>query len=230
MRRRARAGFTLVEVLVAISLLSLLALGILTAMRVGLNALEHANLRLTANRRVMGAQRILEQQLAGLMPVVALCPAGLNQPPGRKLFFQGGPESMRLVSSFSLEDGLRGAPQVLEFQVARREDGRGYRLVVNELPYAGPRSLEAICDAPAVRTGPKSFVLADRLASCRFSYFHQPRWGGLPGWLPVWDQPDLPHGIRIDMTPLEEDLGRLRPVTLNVMLRISRLTTAFYHD
>ena len=71
MRSSSRAGVTLVELLIAVSLLSLLVAGILTAMRVGLNALERTNQRVIANRRAMGAQKILEQQFAGFMPVSA---------------------------------------------------------------------------------------------------------------------------------------------------------------
>ena len=47
---------------------------------------------------------------------------------------------MRFVSSYSLQQGARGLPRILEFQVIRGEEGKGVRLVVNEQPYTGPRS------------------------------------------------------------------------------------------
>ena len=67
-----RSGVTLIEVMIAVSLLSLLSLGILTSLRVGMGALQRTDRRLMDNRRVAGAQRILEQQLAGFIPVVAV--------------------------------------------------------------------------------------------------------------------------------------------------------------
>jgi len=65
-----RAGVTLLELLLAVSLLGLLSAGILMALRVGANAMQKANARLIDNRRMNGVQRILEQEIAGFMPVV----------------------------------------------------------------------------------------------------------------------------------------------------------------
>lgn len=72
-RRRRSAGVTLMEVLIAVTLLSLLTTGMVLAMRIGLNVFAKTNTRLMGNRRVAGAQRVLEQELAGLVPVVAAC-------------------------------------------------------------------------------------------------------------------------------------------------------------
>src|SRR5205085_4277011 len=76
-----QAGLTLMEVLIAVSLLSLLSVGMLIAMRVGLSAMAKANARLIDDRRVAGAQRILEQEIAGFMPVKALCGGADTQAP-----------------------------------------------------------------------------------------------------------------------------------------------------
>src|SRR5688572_5897054 len=115
--RNPRAGVTLMELLVAVSLVSLLTVGILMAMRVGINALQKSNERLIGNRRAAGAQRVLEQQIAGFMPVNADCRISPEAPPTRIPFFQGAPESMRFVSSYSLQEAWRGYARILEFQV-----------------------------------------------------------------------------------------------------------------
>ena len=73
MRRRSTAGVTLMELLISVVLLSLLSVGLLFALRIGLNAYSKTQTRLMDNRRVAGAQRILEEELEGLMPVVAPC-------------------------------------------------------------------------------------------------------------------------------------------------------------
>ena len=65
MRRRSTAGVTLMELLIAVLLLSLLSVGLLFALRIGLNAYSKTQTRLMDNRRVAGAQRILEQELEG---------------------------------------------------------------------------------------------------------------------------------------------------------------------
>ena len=139
------SGVTLLELLLAVSLLSLLSVGIVTTLRVGITAMEKANTRLMDNRRMAGVQRILEQQIAGFVPVMADCVQGGEKPPFPLPFFQGEPQSMRLVSSFSLGEGWRGYAQVLEFQVIPGEKGVGVRLIVNEHLYSGPARAGAFC-------------------------------------------------------------------------------------
>jgi prepilin-type N-terminal cleavage/methylation domain-containing protein len=237
-----RSGVTLIEVMIAVSLLSLLSLGILMSLRVGMGAMDRTNRRLINNRKVAGSQRILEQQLAGFIPVVALAaPSGaLIKVP----FFEGRERSMRFVSSYSLSEASRGIPQVVEFQVIPGEEGRGVRLVVNETVYTGPRSAGVFClglgqDAelgvstqrfPPISIGPSSFVLADRLAYCRFSFLGVFPEKNLEQWLPNWIYAKWPAGIRIEMASLDTDLVSLKPVTVTVPFRVNRDPTLEYAD
>jgi prepilin-type N-terminal cleavage/methylation domain-containing protein len=243
--RRSRSGVTLIEVLIAISLLSLLSLGILMALRVGIGALDKAQRKLMDNRRAAGAQRILTQQLAGFIPVIAEFSPSPDGPGGVKIpFFQGRMQSMRFVSSYSLGEALRGLPQILEFQVIPGDRGNGVRLVVNENVYTGPRSAGMFCLGPGsdpalgvvtqriipVEVGPGSYVLADRLAYCRFSYL-----GVIPGtqfdrWLPNWIADKWPLGIRIEMAALENNGSRLQPVTVTAPVHVDRDPTIVYGD
>ena len=149
MRRRPTAGVTLMELLIAVLLLSLLSVGLLFALRIGLNAYSKTQTRLMDNRRVAGAQRILEQELEGLVPVVAPCGIGTEGGGTPAQFFQGEPETMRLVSTFSLQGAWRGQPQILEIFVIPGAEGRGVRLVVNEIPYQGPQAAGRLCLGPA---------------------------------------------------------------------------------
>jgi hypothetical protein len=132
------------EVVIAVTLLSMLSVGMLAAIRMGFDALHKTNTRLMENRRVAGAQRVLEQELGGFMPVKALC-SRPNPPPTPFVFFQGQPQSMRLVSTYSLEEAWRGQPRILELQVIPGDEGRGVRLIVNEIPYTGPLSAGQSC-------------------------------------------------------------------------------------
>jgi general secretion pathway protein J len=236
MRRTAsQSGLTLIEVLVAVSLVSLLSVGILMAIRTGLQAMEKTNARLLANRRAVGAQRILEQQIAGFLPVPADCVPAPGAPPQRILFFQGEPQSMRFVSTYSLEEAHRGAPRILEFQVIPGADNQGVRLVVNEHLYVGPRGAGLFCLGrgpepllgivprfPPIQIGPRSFVLADRLAACRF-WFRQ----ALPPplferWDQRWLRPEWPTAIRVELLPLAPAPSRVPLLSLTVPLRAQK--------
>jgi prepilin-type N-terminal cleavage/methylation domain-containing protein len=141
MKRSLEAGMTLVEIMIAITLVSLLSVGMMMTLRIGLNAMEKTNHKLMQNRRVAGVERIMEQEFAGLVPVTAIHRGndGNVQP---MLFFQGEPQVMRFVTTYSLVQASRGVPQILELFVIPGEK-EGVRLVMNEVPYQGPESAGA---------------------------------------------------------------------------------------
>jgi hypothetical protein len=223
------------ELLIAVMLLSLLSVGLLFALRIGLNTYSKAQEKLMDNRRVAGAQRILEQELAGLVPVVAECGAGLQGGGIKAQFFQGEPDVMRFVSTFSLQGAWRGRPQILEIFVIPGLDGAGVRLVVNEIPYLGPESVARICQGQnrfvPVSAAPTSFVLADKLAFCRFTFLDQPVDVTLPlSWFRRFVGATWPQAVRIEMAPLVPDPSRLQPASILAPIHVFRLPEIIYGD
>jgi len=230
---KSRRGVTLIELLVSVTLLSLLSVGLLLALRMGFTAYGKTQERLMDNRRVAGSQRILEEQIGGLLPVVATCGGTY-----KAAFFQGEPQVMRFVTTFSLQQGWRGRPQILEVFVAPGEDGRGVRLLANEIPYTGALGAGRYCAASGntlrfapVTPEPTSFVLADRLDHCRFTYLTAPTEANAPpAWLPLWAGKTWPMGVRVDMAPLEPDPSRLQPIAFTAPIHIHRDPEINYED
>jgi hypothetical protein len=244
-RNTSESGVTLMEMLISVVLLSFLSVGILFAMRVGLQSMDKANTHLMSNRRVVGSQRVLEQQIRGLMLVTAECSQGPGMPMSARIpFFQGRPQLMRLVSNYSLEEASRGTPRILEFMVIPGVENKGVRLVVNEYPYSGPRSTGSFClgVGPDPMTGfvgpifrpaepsPRSFVLADKLAYCRFVY-RETMLLPLPDrWLPQWIKQELPSAIRVEMAPLDGGPASLHVMSVTLPVRIDKDPTRIYAD
>jgi prepilin-type N-terminal cleavage/methylation domain-containing protein len=232
MMRKRTTGVTLIELLIAITLLSMLAAGMLMALRVGLNVLDKTDSKLMANRRALSVQRIVRSEIEGFLPVTADCPAGAQAV--RVPFFQGEPQSMRFVSGYSLNEGARGLPHILEFLVIPGENGRGVRLVVNERRFAGPESASALCTGmfpdpesgrqvpqfERIVAGPDSFVLADKLAYCRFSYRELRPPPELDAWGPAWNLTKWPAAVRIEMAPLEADPSRVPLVSVAAAIHV----------
>jgi hypothetical protein len=227
----------------------------LFALRIGLMAYSKTNAKLMDNRRVAGAQRILEQELEGIVPAVSPCsgmpeaapaPTSGAAPNGPTFgFFEAAPQAMRLVSTFSLQQAWRGRPQILELFVVPRDDGQGVRLVVNEIPYFGPLAAGRMCTSMApdpatgismphflpVNAGPNSFVLADKLAFCRFSYLWQPVKPNDPiVWSPVALNSGWPVAVRVEMAPLLIDPSVLQPLTVTAALHLHLSPTIPYGD
>jgi len=243
-RLKPTAGVTLMEVLIAVTLLSLLVVGMAMAMRIGFNAYAKTDSKLMDNRRVAGAQRVLEQELQGMLPLVLPCMGGGEEGAQRFAVFQGQAQVIRMVSTFSLQQGWRGVPQILELFVISGEEGRGVRLVLNETPY-DPLAAGRLCSGfgtndagmgltvflpPQVTD--HTFVLADKLAYCRFSYLQHPIPDAPvpPVWAPALAYQGWPRAIRVDMAPLEPDPSRLQPISVTVPLRIYRAPELPYAD
>jgi hypothetical protein len=160
-------------------------------------------------------------------------------------FQQWEPQAMRFVTSYSLQDASRGKPQIAVFQVIPGEEGRGVRLIVNETPYTGPaQSGQMIASVgtpgdpsdtqihfiPAV-AGSGSFVLADRLAYCRFWYLEPRPEPPFRVWRPDWVLPrTLPMGIRIDMATLDPSHSDLHVSTITTALNVNLSPGMIYAD
>jgi prepilin-type N-terminal cleavage/methylation domain-containing protein len=227
-RTRSQAGVTLIELMIAITLVAAISTGMLMAMRTSLITLEKVDSRLQSNRRVMGVEQMLSRQLGGVMPVLGDCGAS-----ARIAVFNGSEQTLHLVSTYSMAEGARGYPRVLEYQVIPAGGG-GLRLIVNEYLYSGPASTGPLCQNGSflpVQPKPDSFVMADRLAYCRFSYRQRvpdsPRGGA---WVPLWRSPDLPSAVRIEMAPLIPDPAQLPLVNVTVPIHITREVGVPYAD
>jgi len=229
--RRPEAGLTLMEVLVAITLLSLLSVGLLMALRVGARAWESANSNLMLDRRIASANAIFHAALEGAAPVLAEFEQAQMASGTTVVFFQGYPEAMRFVSAYSLEEGPRGGLRQIELQVVNGPKGR--RVLMNNFPYLGPRQagrfITGATNDPAtgemrlfwapIQALPTSFIIADELANCAFSYGFQEGPGEPVRWAPVWGRASaIPTAVSIQMAS-REDTARLRPVSILVPLR-----------
>ncbi len=241
---RTQRGVTLIELLIAISLMSLISVGMVMAIRIAFNTQEKTNNHLYDNRRLVAVNNIIDSQINAIMAVSAECIASGGGPTAKISFFQGEPQSMRFVSAFSLDEAHRGYPRILEYQVVPGDLGKGFRLVVNEHYYNGPYSTGAFCTGMGqspltpdpvpqflpIQVGRQSFVLADKLAFVRLGYREALKEPPFERWVPVWSKPFLPSAIRIEMLPMPQERLRLPLVTITAPIRITRDPLDTYVD
>jgi prepilin-type N-terminal cleavage/methylation domain-containing protein len=222
-----QAGFTLMELMISITLVAAIATGMLLAMRGGLLSLNKTQTRLDENRRALGVQRILSLQLAGAMPARTGCNGQLSP-----YAFRGTATALQMVSTYSIAEGSRGAPQIVEYQVAP-DEGATLKLIVYERLYAGPASTAGFCaDSVVLQGSPQPFVAASHLAYCRFSYFQmnpdtQFRGGS---WIGEWAAPTMPSAVRIEMAPAVPDPNRLPIVAITAPLYVNRFFDEVHYD
>ena len=243
MKLKPQAGVTLIEVLIAVSLLSLLSVGVLVAMRIALSTMEKTDDHLVRNRRVSNSEKLIENELSGVMVTRAeYRPTPLDH---RSIpFFQFEADTMRFVTSYSLRDGFRGRPQIAALRVIPGDHNVGLRLIVNETPYTGSIQTglmvtgfepHPITGVPVtlftpIIPGSQSFVLADRLATCRFAYLLPIPEPPFRVWRPDSSDPRLPLAIRIEMTALDKTPSEVHMSTVTAPLQINRDLFTQYRD
>jgi len=214
MTRRPRsreAGMTLIELLLAVTLFGAISATMGVVLNVAFTSMNKIDTKVDFNRRVIASQRTLDQILQGMIPVVTPCA-------GRQIGIFAVESGARFLSSHSLSEGSRGRPQIVEIFVASSPNG-GVRLLLNEYPYFGKRSLTAACSQPFQTTG-TSFILADRLSRCRFSFRRIDPASGAEAWFPAWLFPDWPSAIRIEMLPTTFQANQIQPATVYAPLLV----------
>jgi prepilin-type N-terminal cleavage/methylation domain-containing protein len=219
LRLGSQRGFTLIELMISITLVAAIMSGMLLAMRGGLLSLDKIQTRLDQNRQALGMQRILTLQLDGAMPVKTGC-GGQDGP----FAFRGTANMLQMVSTYSIAEGMRGYPQLVGYQVLPDEGGT-VKLMVYEQLYTGPASTTGFCgETIAIQGSPQSMVAAGRLASCRFTYHQMNPDTQFRGqdWVSDWRQPELPAAVRIEMIPAAPDATRLPMVSITAMLHGNR--------
>ena len=231
-RRSRQRGVTLIELMIAVSLTAVITVGLLFALRTSIVAYEKTSDRLHSNREQIGRNQILSRELGGAMPVMSPC--GTSNVP----YFFGAPDSLRMISNYSIAEGFRGYPQILDFQTRRASSG-ALQLVVIEHPYTGPASTAPLCGASASAFGvsgteTEPFVLADDLVSCTFSYRGPPNPLATKqeaNWTPTWTTTNsLPLAIRVDMIPRTGPGGGLPSVSVTVPIHVDRDIFRSYPD
>ena len=178
---RARAGgFTLIEVLLAVSILAVVVLLATAALRVGLRSWETGQRRVDLQQEYRALVELVSESLAGAFPYQG----SLGQNPERVVLFQGEPDEVRFVTSAPpLTLDAPAAP--FHAVVLGRKGDDALRLVERLVPTDDPfaSSPERVLSRSVTR-----FTLAYRDES--------------GGWQDTWDGREaagLPSAIRFEL-------------------------------
>jgi len=210
-RRQSRAGMTLIELLIAVTLFGAISASMGVVLNIAFTSMNKIDAKVDFNRRVIASQRTLDQILQGLIPMVVPCG-------GRPIGIAANPASATFLSSHSLGGGSRGRPSIIRLFAAPSPNG-GQRLLLNEYPYLGRFSLTQACAQPPI-VEPASFILADRLSILAFSYRRRDPGSGAEIWVPFWSFPEWPSGVRIDMAPLLRQQNQIQPTVVFAPLMV----------
>jgi general secretion pathway protein J len=197
MRRRAnpsgRAGFTLLEVIITLTILGFIVLIISGAFRLGLSAWDRGEQTREEYQRQRTATQLISRQIKSVMPYKIKT----QKAEGDYLAFEGKGQSLKFVSTLSLK---AARPEGLVFAIYEfKEDQEGGRLVVYE---------KRVVNKDFFEEGPKEeegVSVLEGLSNVRFEYYREedPEKTRSEGWADEWnakDERELPRALRMTVT------------------------------
>jgi len=177
-------GFTLVEVLVALALFSLLVTVLLNGVRFGLKAWTKASTDIEQLDQSLVVQDVLRRIVGNLYPMTVADNGG---PP--LVDFDGGRDSIGFLSNAPLVAAGAGRFRYSIFVERRNEQSDLVLAATPELARAEDRSMTA-------RT-----ILLAGINSAEFSYLEETRAGQDPKWTDGWSKrSNIPRLIRLRLT------------------------------
>jgi general secretion pathway protein J len=211
-----RGGFTLIELIIAIALVSLITLLLYSGLRLGTSTWERVETRADATSQLRVARNFLERALLQARPVQVSIEAQ------RRFVFAGDTQSLELAAPLSEYVGIPGL-YILRLTLAN--NGKHHQLVLtrwllNPKVLAGDeqgpawqplqRNESGSAPPPSSQTDVASAafgrdLLLDGVGELAFSYFGVQQGELSPDWHPDWiDQPRPPLAVRIHLTTTEQ--------------------------
>ena len=190
--RSTTGGFTLIEVMLAITLLALLLAGTFGAIRTTVRGMHSGEAAIDRTSRVRVAQEFMRRQISRILPL-----AYGEDTTGARIVFEGDATSMRFVAAMP---GYlsKGGPYVQTLELVGGGSGGRQLQFGNEmlngfdLEEGRPPENEPV-------------VLLDQIRSGKFEYRTLDEDGELTDWSDQWDDPaTTPVMVRIHLEMREE--------------------------
>jgi len=201
-------GFTLLELLVALLLLSLIFLLLTSGLQFGTRAWNAGQGEPNSTSEVVAVQQLLRRVLSEARPLIIEATPTVR----RHVFFVGNQNSVRFIAPVPEHLGVGGLYEVALYLTD--DGGAASRLEMSWRLFRGAEGSEV-----------RRVALLDKVAQIQFSYFGRPLPQGSPRWYGDWqDLESLPDLIRMHVTlsggaPLWPDLTVATHVqTLNVVI------------
>lgn len=190
--RRRTTGFTLVELLLAITLMSILLGLTYSGLRAATRSSERGEILLAAGGELRATHQFLRRQLNQMLP---LSFAETDDPLPLRVVFAGDARRIQFVAPMPGYLGA-GGPQVQLVEVVNGEDDE--LLIQFSHALLQGYTEDRLYDREPV-------ILLEGVSSAGFEFLGKDDEGELTGWTSNWDQQDiLPAAVRLDLEFSEE--------------------------
>lgn len=182
--RPRERGFTLLELLVSLTLMALVAVVLSGGLRFGASVWRAGDAQADRLSEMQAIQGFLRRQLGRAEPLRES--ARFSK---REIHFSGGSDAVRFIAILPAHLGIPGFHQ-LEFREERGDGGR--RLMLDMRLFQPGRDEDAFTGEPRER------ILLDGIAAAEFAYFGTTEKDVPPSWRSQWHGADrLPSLVRL---------------------------------
>jgi general secretion pathway protein J len=186
-----RDGFTLLELMISITMLGIIVLITAGAMRLGFRAVDTGEKKMERLERMRASLNIIDSQIQSEIPLT------YNDDGARKYAFKGTRESLRFPTNYSLWSGQMGYVMVT-YTVVSQDNGK-------QALYAS----ENIVGTEGKREA-KLFEAADRIA---FGYFYKDPTEEEGRWIEEWtDETNIPEKVKLHLIQGSQELSLVIPM------------------
>ena len=188
---RSCAGFTLVELLLAITLMSILLGLTYSGLRAATRSSERGEKMLAASGEMRAAHQFMRRQLNQMLPLpFAVTDGGQEQEQELRIVFEGDARHIQYVASMPGYLGT-GGPQVQLVELVHDDEGKVVIQFYHTL-------LQGFEQGYLFERDP--VILLEGVDSGGFEFLGKDEDGELTGWMMNWDQPGiLPVAVRLNL-------------------------------
>jgi general secretion pathway protein J len=194
---RSQAGFTLLEMIVAVTLVALMAVGLWAVFRISLRSWSRGTEFMDANQRHRSILNLVRKQLASTYGIFIQDPL---QPGTAALMFNGTENGLQFISLNSLQ--FNESPGLTWVSYELNQDRVGdYSLVERETRYLGQMPDEGGGQAAST-----PIPIFENLSSCLFEYFDPGDAENAAQWVREWDGQKLRRlPLAVSLTMVSRD-------------------------
>jgi general secretion pathway protein J len=194
-----KRGFTLLELTISITLIGLIVLILVGAMRLGVRSVESGEKKIETLERMRTSFNILDSQIQSHIPLIYI----ENEEELMKYYFRGENNSLQFSTNYSIWGGQKGYV-IVTYKVETDSTGKQY-LSASENVVGVENNREV-----------KLFTGFDRIY---FEYFYKDPTEEGSGWIDQWDEEDgIPEKVKLHFVEGTIDLA------FPLQIRVNRYT------